>query len=151
MRLDSRLASVVLLLEILDALLVTLSFPPRLLRLRIAPAYLGMNKNSFNKLVRPCVRVIIIGERGVAFDRLELDAWAEEYCRCNGRPAPKKEGLLCRSEHQDSIEGRRRAARNGTSTNGSNAMDAFVKALELTMKKKPSDTWNNGSERSVKR
>jgi len=109
-----------------------------------------MNKNSFNKLVRPRVRTVTIGERGVAFDRLELDAWAEEYCRCNGRPAPKKEGLLCRSEHQDSIEGRRPVARNGTSTNGSDTMDAFVRALERAMKKKPSATWNNGSERSAK-
>jgi hypothetical protein len=109
-----------------------------------------MNKNVFNKLVRPCVRVITIGERGIAFDRLELDAWAEEYCRCNGRPALKKEGQQCRSEHQDFIEGRKRVARNGTSTNGSSTMDAFARALELTMKKKPNGIWNNGSERSAK-
>src|SRR5882762_3685325 len=109
-----------------------------------------MNKNAFNRLVRPYVRVIPIGDRGIAFDRLELDAWAEEYCRCNGRPAPKKEGQLCRSEHQDSIEGARRVARNGTSTNGSNAMDAFARALELTMKRRPNATWKSGSERSAK-
>jgi integrase len=105
-----------------------LAFPPRLLRLRIAPAYLGINKNVFNKLVRPCVRVITIGKRGIAFDRLELDAWAEEYCRRNGRPAPEKEGQLCRSEHQDSTEGPRRGARNGTSTNGSNTMDGLCES-----------------------
>jgi hypothetical protein len=109
-----------------------------------------MNKNVFNKLVRPCVRVVALGKRGIAFDRLELDAWAEEYCRCNGRPAPKKEGQQCRSEHQDSIEGPRRVVRNGTSTNGSDTMDAFVRALERTMKKKPNATWNNGPERSAK-
>jgi hypothetical protein len=65
-----------------------LAFPPRLLRLRIAPAYLGVNKNVFNKLVRPCVRVITIGKRGIAFDRLELDAWAEEYCGADGLEPP---------------------------------------------------------------
>jgi hypothetical protein len=109
-----------------------------------------MNKNAFNKFVRPQVRVIRIGERGVAFDRLELDAWAEEYCSRNGRPAPEKEGQLCRSEHQDFTEGPRRDARNGTSTNGSHAMDAFVRALELTMKKRPNGTWKSESGRSAK-
>jgi predicted DNA-binding transcriptional regulator AlpA len=126
------------------------SFTPRFLRLRHAPAYLGLNKNAFNRLVRPNVRVIALGQRGIAFDRLELDAWADEYCRCNGRPAPEKEGQLCRSEHQDSTEGPSRGARNGTSTNGSNTMDAFVRALELTMKKKPDATWNSESGRSAK-
>src|SRR3982074_2672056 len=102
-------------------LLVTLSFLPRLLRLRIAPAYLGMNKNSFNKLVRPAITTIPIGKRAIAFDRLELDTWAESYCRCNGRPARKKEGQLCRNDElQGSVSGSESVVRlSGTSTNAS--------------------------------
>jgi predicted DNA-binding transcriptional regulator AlpA len=61
------------------------SWAPRFLRLRQAALYLGMNKNSFNSLVRPAITTISIGKRAIAFDRLELDAWAESYCRCNGR------------------------------------------------------------------
>ena len=65
-----------------------LSFSPRLLRPRLAAAYLGMNKNNFNRLVRPSVRAIPLGKRAIAFDRaLELDAWTEEYCRRNGQSA----------------------------------------------------------------
>lgn len=41
---------------------------PRILRLRDAPAYLGMNRNRFNTEVRPNVIEIPIGEHGVGFD-----------------------------------------------------------------------------------
>jgi hypothetical protein len=57
------------------------------LRLRYAGPYLGMNRNRFNQLVRPQVHEIPIGQRGIAFDRLELDAWADGYCARNGRLA----------------------------------------------------------------
>ncbi len=60
---------------------------PRLLRFRDAPAYLGMDKNRFNREVRPCVAAIRIGVQGIAFDRLDLDNWADEYKSRNGRPA----------------------------------------------------------------
>jgi hypothetical protein len=64
---------------------------PRLIRLRDAPRYLGMDKNRFNREVRPCVIVIPIGVQGVAFDRLDLDAWADEHKRRNGCPAAQSE------------------------------------------------------------
>ena len=59
---------------------------PRLIRLRDAPYYLGMDRNRFNAEVRPFLTQIPIGKQGVAFDRLDLDAWADEYKRRNGRP-----------------------------------------------------------------
>jgi hypothetical protein len=58
---------------------------PRLLRFRDAPKYLGMDKNRFNREVRPWVTAIPIGRQGIAFDRLDLDAWVDEYKRSNGR------------------------------------------------------------------
>lgn len=60
---------------------------PRLIRFRDAPAYLGMDKNRFNKEVRPHVTVIPIGSQGIAFDRLDLDAWVEQYKSRSGRPS----------------------------------------------------------------
>jgi hypothetical protein len=53
--------------------------PARFFRLRDAPAYLGMDVNRFNAEVRPFLSEIPIGRQGVAFDRLELDAWADDY------------------------------------------------------------------------
>ena len=72
---------------------------PRLVRLRDAPAYLGMDRNRFNADVRPCLTNIPIGQQGIAFDRLELDAWVEDYISRNGRrpKAPKLEDDTCQN------------------------------------------------------
>ena len=64
---------------------------PRLVRFRDAPGYLGMDRNRFNSEVRPLITRIPIGRQGIAFDRLELDAWVEDYISRNGRPAKRSE------------------------------------------------------------
>ena len=64
---------------------------PRDLRFRDAPHYLGMDRNRFNAEVRPYVTEVPIGKQGIGFDRLELDAWFEDYKSRNGRPARKGE------------------------------------------------------------
>jgi hypothetical protein len=70
---------------------------PRLLRFRDAPRYLGMDRNRFNAEVRPYLTNIPIGRQGIAFDRLELDAWVDEYKSRNGRrlKASKPEDDVC--------------------------------------------------------
>jgi hypothetical protein len=62
---------------------------PRIIRFRDAPFYVGMDRNRFNVEVRPHVVEIPIGTQGIGFDRLELDAWVEDYKSRNGRPARK--------------------------------------------------------------
>ena len=52
---------------------------PRIVRFRDAPRYLGMDRNRFNAEVRPHLTEIPIGIQGIGFDRLELDAWVEDY------------------------------------------------------------------------
>jgi predicted DNA-binding transcriptional regulator AlpA len=52
---------------------------PRIIRFRDAPLYLGMDRNRFNLEVRPYVTEVPIGKQGVGFDRLELDAWLDDY------------------------------------------------------------------------
>ena len=63
---------------------------PRLIRMRDAPHYLGMDRNRFNSEVRPYLCEIPIGRQGIAFDRVDLDAWLEEYKTRNGRPGLPK-------------------------------------------------------------
>jgi hypothetical protein len=63
---------------------------PRLIRLRDAAFYLGMDKNRFNAEVRPHLTEIPIGEQGIAFDRVDLDAWVDDYKSRNGRPGQPK-------------------------------------------------------------
>lgn len=55
------------------------SIQPRFIRFGDAPGYLGMCRDEFNKTVRPHVREFPIGKQGVAFDRHELDEWADSY------------------------------------------------------------------------
>src|SRR6266478_3405895 len=107
---------------------------PRLLRLRDAPRYLGMDKNRFNREVRPCVTVIPIGIQGVAFDRLDLDAWADEHKRRNGCPAAQSE----RTKPRETIERQvsPSAVGSGKSTKCSEEL-AFARALQRTISPKP--------------
>ena len=65
---------------------------PRIIRFRDAPGYLGMDRNRFNAEVRPILTEIPIGKQGKSFDRLELDAWFEDYKFRNGYPARSKGG-----------------------------------------------------------
>ena len=58
---------------------------PRFIRFRDAPKYLGMDRNRFNKEVRPFIKEIPIGTQGIAFDRVDLDAWADYYKESKGR------------------------------------------------------------------
>ncbi|MES2142503.1 MAG: hypothetical protein V4471_06465 [Pseudomonadota bacterium] len=60
---------------------------PRLIRLRDAPKYLGMDRNRFNNEVRPFLITLKIGKQGIAFDRMDLDQWADEFKQHKGKPA----------------------------------------------------------------
>jgi predicted DNA-binding transcriptional regulator AlpA len=80
---------------------------PRLIRLRDAPGYLGMDRNKFNREVRPALTEIPLGKQSVAFDRLELDAWVDEYKSRNGRPGQSTgERLWDARGHRASSSGR---------------------------------------------
>lgn len=68
---------------------MTLQILPRLIRVRDAADYLGMNRDLFNGTVRPGLTEIPIRDRGIGFDRLELDAWVEAYIAARGRPGRK--------------------------------------------------------------
>ena len=119
-----------------------LQFLPRLIRFREAPRYLGMDRNRFNREVRPHVTEIAIGKQGVAFDRLELDAWVDQYKRCNGRPGRSKgESIWDEKDRLDSLN----VKASGISTNKSTRGE-FARALDtLNLKKQ-----KRSSPRSLK-
>ena len=107
---------------------------PRFIRLRDAPSYLGMDKNRFNREVRPLLAVIPIGTQGIAFDRLDLDSWADDYKSRNGHPAaqPEREKLWETKERRVSPN----AEGSGTSISSSEER-AFARALEQATSSKP--------------
>ena len=105
---------------------------PRIIRFRDAPYYLGMDRNRFNAEVRPYLTEVPIGKQGVGFDRLELDAWFEDYKSRNGRPARKGAPPWDANVYPASSCG----PASGISTSAS-AGGEFAKALErLTSKKR---------------
>ena len=108
---------------------------PRLIRFRDAPHYLGMDRNRFNAEVRPYLTEVPIGKQGVGFDRLELDAWFEDYKSRNGRPARKGEITWDARQYPASSC----APGSGMSTNAS-AGGEFAKALEQVKSKKRNDS-----------
>src|SRR5579864_4219651 len=109
---------------------------PRLIRLRDAPVYLGMDRNRFRKEVKPNLIAIRIGKQGIAFDRLDLDAWVDHYKQRNGRPVSVNRRQLW---DENTYQGSKKLAARGTSIKGSTAND-FVKALEQVTSKKRNDT-----------
>jgi hypothetical protein len=96
-----------------------------------------MDKNRFNTEVRPFLTEIHIGSQGIAFDRLDLDAFADDYKNRNGRLGKKKgENEPWREEkHADSS----RRATFGTLTKSSEVIE-FEKALELATSRRRSVT-----------
>ena len=108
---------------------------PRLVRFRDAPRYLGMDRNRFNAEVRPYLTEVPVGKQGIGFDRLELDAWFEDYKSRNGRPARKGANTWDAREYPASSG----ETESGMSTNAS-AGGEFAKALEQLNLRKPKPT-----------
>ncbi|MCX7092037.1 MAG: hypothetical protein NTY50_01110 [Methylobacter sp.] len=106
---------------------------PRIIRIKDAPFYLGMDKNRFNTEVRPSLTEMKIGTQGIAFDRIELDAWADDYMlRIGTSNKQKQEQKTWQRKSPASSKG----TTVGTSTKSS-AADAFAKALAQATSKKP--------------
>jgi hypothetical protein len=105
-----------------------------------------MDRNRFNAEVRPHLTEIPIGKQGIGFDRLELDAWVDQYVARNGRPA-RKTGVNTwdASDYPASSCG----LGSGMSTSASSG-GAFVKALARLSLEKQSGisqgSWKNNDK-----
>lgn len=110
------------------------SILPRLIRLRDAPTYVGMDRHRFNKDVRPNLVEIPMGTQGIAFDRLDLDAWVDDYIQCSGRPAAVKHRSLELWDEKER-QGCKSVGASGVLTKRSSD-DDFAKALVLTTSKR---------------
>ena len=109
---------------------------PRIVRFPDAPRYLGMDRNRFNSEVRPHLAEIPIGKQGVGFDRLELDAWVDDYVARNGRPARAK-GVNSRDARTYPASSAEPGS--GTSTSASSGGE-FAEALAQLASRTPSST-----------
>ena len=122
------------------------SIQPRFIRFGDAPGYLGMCRDEFNKTVRPHVREFPIGKQGVAFDRHELDEWADSYITAkavvkaanqdNNRPRSERQGATQWREKRSPVSMKR--AESGKLIKSSGASE-FERALELVTGKRQSN------------
>nr|WP_244507251.1 hypothetical protein [Pseudomonas panipatensis] len=125
-------------------------FVPRFIRAKDAASYLGMCRDEFNKTVRPHIREFPIGKQGVAFDRLELDAWADSYVEKasiekpgagdNNHSRSERQGngaLPWQRKQSQGSRGSRTASGKSTKSTEENE---FKRALALVTGKKPSST-----------
>ena len=110
---------------------------PRLLRPPQAHAYLGMSRTAFDKNVRPYIKETKIGTRGVAFDRLELDRWAEQQndSDLNSTMISTHRGKKCQRKAVSRVSSK--GATFGISISRSQDMAAFAAALEQATGRKP--------------
>jgi hypothetical protein len=108
---------------------------PRLIRIRDAFRYLGMDRHRFVKEVRPFLTQIPIGIQGIAFDRLDLDKWVDYYKERSPRPSNKRLELWDVREHQDS----RNVGVAGTSIK-KYSDEEYAKVLEQTLSKRRKST-----------
>ncbi|VTU34305.1 hypothetical protein [Variovorax sp. RA8] len=99
---------------------------PRVVRHRDAPGYCGMDRNRFDAEVRPAITEIPIGHRGIAFDRLELDAWLDAYISERGRPSRSRKGeIQCElGQKGSSFSEANGSSTSSTSVRGSSSVSA---------------------------
>jgi predicted DNA-binding transcriptional regulator AlpA len=107
---------------------------PRVIRAGEAPAYLGIDRTTFGRMVRPHLIAVPMGTHAIGYDRLDLDAWWEQHKARHGRPGAQ---LHERSEQWDDAVSPDfdAEAASGTSTRLSTASE-FAKALERVTGKK---------------
>ena len=114
---------------------------PRILRYRDAPGYLGMDRTKFDTEVRPAVTEIPIGQRGIGFDRIELDAWIEAYITSRGRPGRNtgKGAISCEPEQKVSYSPPMGVGQLTKSTRGEGFIRGSVQSVR-TMPKRGLET-----------
>ena len=79
---------------------------PRVIRLRDAPFYVGVDMNRFNRDFRPKINEIRYGNQSVGFDRLQIDAIIDDYINRSERPIDSTgEKLWGAKKHRASDQG----------------------------------------------
>ncbi|MCF7536211.1 hypothetical protein L4G46_03245 [Pseudomonas sp. P2652] len=128
------------------------AIPPRFIRARDVCGYLGMCRAEFDRTVRPHVREFPIGKQGIAFDRHEIDEWADAYIQAmavdkatnqdNNRPRSERQvgakGAATWPKKQSPGFSKCRTA-SGKSTRNTEENE-FRRALELVTGRKQSST-----------
>src|SRR5690606_14446039 len=116
---------------------------PRLIRLKDAPAYLGLDRRRFDEEVRPYLTEIREhGRKAVRFDRIELDRYADYTVAVCGHPPRRDFGFASKPcscgateepawerEREEERPALRAVAKSGGSTSASKGTVPSAKVL----------------------
>jgi hypothetical protein len=106
-----------------------LDFEPRVIRVKDAHKYLGMDKTTFAKQIRPYLPTIHITNKSRGFERVDIDSVFDVYK--HSRCCPPKKPLLTEDDIFQKplrVSVSTKTPNAGQSTNGSKA-NAFTSAL----------------------
>ena len=114
---------------------------PRLIRLRDIPAYVGMDRNRFNKEFRHKLTEVPIGTQGIAFDRYEIDRLIDDFIELHGRPSKQNGDTTWEKEINMNL-GSSNEETSGTSTSATSTRQVaeFERALKKATSKKRGTT-----------
>lgn len=115
---------------------MTLQLQPRFVRQVDAPGYLGIDRNKFDEEVRPTLTVIPLGKRALAYDRQDLDAWADAYKAACGRPGRKDEGSeICELGQKGSSSSDQPSGSSTRSTGETESSSALARSARMKQKR----------------
>lgn len=91
---------------------------PRFVRQKDAPGFFGVSRPLFDKIIRPYLTEIWLGDSaqaGIVYDLIDLNAHADRIKASNGRPGKKGEGDIWdeQKESQDCTSSRGKVPNSG--------------------------------------
>lgn len=117
-------------------------FAPRILRPNDAAYYCGMGRTLFERIIRPVVPTIRLGDIGIGYDRIDLDAAIDDYKARNTGPcppSPEQQHTWQKNEQsKDSHSTRKRA--KAESSKQSRDSEKFADALRQVRGEKPNQS-----------
>lgn len=103
---------------------------PRVIRIGKAPAYLGMDRSTFNRTIRPYVDIIKLSKQARGIEKADLDRAWEDYKKDNiVEPAIERKYLSANPLSFSNIT-------PGKSTKRSQELDAFERAREQVISRR---------------
>jgi hypothetical protein len=119
-----------------------LGFSPRVIRVKDAHRYLGMDKTTFAKLIRPYLSVIHITKKSRGFERLDIDQAFDVYKHGRCHP-PKKllptEDDICLEKKPVSTSTKPVNAGSSTKLSKENAFASALSTAKSSAKQRNAD------------
>ena len=113
---------------------------PRFVRQKDAPEFFGVSRALFDRIIRPYLTEIWLGDSaqaGIVYDLIDLNAHADRIKKRNGRPGKKGEGDIWDGKQQVSSSLKEKIPNIGTLMGRSSATELEEALAQHQKKKQP--------------